>query len=260
MSLPVCEMHLVGKCQFGRRCLYEHTSVPGSMAKHLAVTVLVQRAWLRRVSGTGTAWTLVQALLGRLRVTDSLDVLTYDSEVSRAVDFEPHVRYANMAAVQEAVVSPHERFGPDRFFEPLAQTIAAIGAAAQQCGNGAPPVARQLVVFTYTGGVGDYSGEAECTRLESLMRAVNLRVIVVGIELDDEERRSLANLCAHSELFVFFDGKPTLTSCRGLAHLSARLHANTVLAAQPMSGKRRKPNSAFRRARAQFFPPTDVCT
>jgi hypothetical protein len=266
MSTHVCELHLIGKCQYGRKCLYAHAKLPAElslMAGGLELTVLVQRAWPRRADAALTAWTLMQSLLRRLKTSDSLDLLVHDSEVMRAADFQPQFEAGKIAALRPAFVLPHERFGPDRFFEPVGQVIAALCAAAQRRDSSAAPVARQLVVFTYTGAVADYCNTDAFSQLAPLMRAAHLRVVVVGVDLGDDARQSLSRVCDNNDLFAFVDGKPGPSSYRDLNRVSARAHGATVLAAYhalgaPVAAYRpfdRPPKSEYYRARAQLFTP-----
>jgi hypothetical protein len=266
MSAHVCELHLIGKCRYGRKCLYAHAKVPMEltlMASRLELTVLVQRAWPRREQAALTAWTLMQALLRRLKTSDSLDLLVYDSEVMRAADFQPQIEHGKISELRPAFVLPHERFGPDRFFEPLAQVIAALCAASQRRDSSAAPVARQLVVFTHTGAVADYCNTDAFSQLAPLMRAAHLRVVVIGVDLSDDARQSLSRVCDNNDLFAFVDGKPGLSSCCDLNRVSARAHGATVLAAYHALGAPantygpcdRPPKSEYYRARAQLFIP-----
>lgn len=263
MTAQECELHLVGKCQYGRKCQYAHVKIPQElslMTDTVELTVLVQRAWPRRVQSALTAWTLMQSLLRRSGACSSFDLLVYDSDVMRAVDFQQQLERGTIADLRSAFLQTHERFGPDRFFQPLSQMIAAICKAAQHRHIHAAPVARQLIVFTYTGAVADYGYTGSLSELVPMMQAAHLSVIVVGVELSDAARQSLAHVCDGNDPFVFFDGKPSLASCHNLNRVSARAHGNTVLSVYRALGPHtahqphaHPPDYKYFRSRAQLF-------
>lgn len=236
MNADVCQNYLVGNCHFGNECFHAHVRPAPQLAgvqKFLGVTALVQRAWSNRPDDALLTWRLLRMLLQSKRLKQSLDLVMYDSEISWVTNYQPQAHYTSVDLIQNAAVTPSERYAPDCFFSSLAQTIGKIGGHAQRRGA---PAAHLVLMFTYTGAVGDYESEQVCTRLASLMRVTNLRAVIVGVGLQAEEKRSLARLCENNELFTLLECTSIKTSRRELAQLAVRLHAEIVIDAHSRHG------------------------
>lgn len=236
MNRDVCQHYLAGNCHFGNDCFHLHVRAVPQLAgvqKFLGVTALVQCAWPSRPDDALLTWRLLRMLLQSKRLSYALDLVMYDSEISWITTYQPQARYGSIDIIQNATITPSERYTPDCFFSSLAKAIGKIGGHAQRR---ATPEAHLLLMFTYTGAVGDYESEQVCTRLASLMRVTNMRVIVVGVGLQAEERRSLARLCENNDLFTLLECTSLKTSRRELAQLTVRLHAEIVIAAHSRLG------------------------
>lgn len=240
MSASICKYDLIGKCRRGAECPKRHVRVMDELAVMRArvyTTVMVQRAWPNKRTESRRAWQVMISMLGSARPSDRLTVVAYDATLESIVNGETCAWQPALQRVQDAFMAPHQRVIPDCFMQCLAATLSLVCMRAQHAERIA---CHQVVIFTYTGAIGDYSDVRGWTSLLAVMRAVQLRVVIVGIALRERERQSLDRLRAISDLFVYYDGTmPHVNAHRNgqrLARLADKMHIHAVVNAHYQRG------------------------
>ena len=247
MSEKVCMLYLACRCRRGKQCREVHMPVLRelvSMRNAVHTTVLVQRAWpgkmLRQCAWPTTAvaseqaWSLIDGMLAGMRACDRMSLLAYDASLKCVFWNKNNKRQQLCHSVSSTFRTAHPRNVPDCFMQCLELAICMVCAQAQRAEQ---HEFHQIVVFTYTGAMGDYTDASLCTRRCSLMRATNVRVVLVGIGLRSDERASLARLCEANDLFTYFDGtEPGRDTSVALVRCAVDQHADTVLSAHRARG------------------------
>lgn len=121
--------------------------------------------------------------------------------------------------IEALIARPVARIAPDCFCHSVVSAILFIVSRSQR--EPQPlrqPRIHQLVVFTYSGAVGDLSPIRSLQNYAVLMQAAQLRVLIVGIELTETERQSVLRVCGQTELVQFFDCKPCVGHRTQLLH------------------------------------------
>lgn len=245
MSTLVCRFHLIGQCRRRQCCPNAHPPLlaelaPMTRTKH--ITIMSQRAWPNKRAESECTSALIESLFQCARDDDRITVLEYDTSpvyvMYGASAKECSASDGERSAqerVCEAVTTPHTRNRPDCFIHCLMTMLATVCARAQ-----ADPVlqCQQVVVFTYTGAVGDYSDVRQWTHVVNTLRTLKIRVIVISFGQPAFD--SLRRLVAYQDTFACFDGVRLLSTFKRrvarVRRLSEFLHAKAVLDAHQQRG------------------------
>jgi hypothetical protein len=225
-----CSWFLTGRCKRGSNCAHKHfveSKLTQRLCRRKKTTVLVQCAWTGRPAAAAMhAWTVLHALLSRYD-SESFDVhLVHEAGVYDVGKVHEPTEF-----LKQSIVFPWERYGPDRLVDSLARTISYVATSVQKGPD--VPSYQQIFLLTYTGAVADYSAACMSKQLHRLMKAANVRVIVVGIDLADFERSTMVRLCTDNSLFTFIEinssGYQPRQAARRVVDAAQNLHAAFVL-------------------------------
>jgi len=229
-----CLWFLIGSCSRGQSCTNKHfteSRLTQRLCRRKKTTILVQCAWSGRLAAAMHAWRLIDTLLTKNK--RNVDVqLAHEASVYDVGKIFTQCNRTDF--LKKAIIDPWPRYGPDCLVESLAQTICNVCMAAQKnTTNNSTLIYEQIFLFTYTGAVADYSMACASKHLHRMMQATNVRVVIVGIDLTDFERGTIARLCTNNTLFTFVEskstGQPSCDGARLLVETAQKLHANFVL-------------------------------